>query len=408
MSLFTDANIIYDAGTKAISNSKWKYESQYFEMNQLLETAKLQKKMLDGTYKPGVGDKFLINERGKPRFITSNSVIDKTVYHILSDSVLRPSIEPYVIYENTVSQKGKGVGLFRKQLEDELYGYYRKYGTNHGYILLSDFSGYYPNMPHDKCKGQLNHFISMSNLDEETKSMAKDILDKVFKTFEMDVSRFSDEIIDKMYSQKIDPMMNYGVPKEELTGEKFLKKGVDIGAQPSQDAGIIHPYRIDNFAKIVCEDLDGYGRYSDDLWAISHNKESLQNFMNEVRIIAKEIGLIINEKKTRIVEISKPFRTLQVQYWLTDTGKIVRKINPKSVTRERRKLKAYKRLLDKGILKYPNIENMFKSWISSNYKIMSRKQIENITKLYYTLFQRLPTWKRKHGRLKWLMKQALK
>ena len=407
MNIFTDANVIYDAGTKSISGSKWKYESQYFEMNHLLETAKLQKKIIDGTYHPGCGNKFLINERGKPRYITSNSIEDRTVYHILSDDVLRPSIDPYIIYENTASQKGKGVGLFRKQLENTLHSYYRKYNTNIGYILLTDFSGYYPNMPHDICKGQLLDFIYKSNLNLETKYTAYTILCDVFKTFEIDVSRFSDEEIEHMYSSKIDPMMNVGIPREQLTGDKFLKKGVDIGSQPSQDAGIIHPYRIDNYAKIVRSDIDGYGRYSDDIWAISRYKDTLYDLIDEFRSISNDIGLIINEKKTRVVDISKPFRILQIQYWLTDTGELVKKINPKSVTRERRKLKAYKRLLDNGTLKYDDIENSFKSWISDNYKIMSREQINNMSILYYKLFGRLPSWKKGHGRIKWLMRQAI-
>lgn len=122
-------------------------------------------------------------------------------------------------------------------------------------------------------------------------------------------------------------------------------------------------------------------------------------------MIAKEFDLIINEKKTRISPIDQPFRILKVQYWLTDTGKVVRKINPKSVTRERRKLKAYKRLLDAGRIDYETVENSFKSWIGGNWKLMSMQQISNMSLLYYELFQRRITWKKGHGRLNWLMGQ---
>lgn len=38
-----DANVLYDGGTKAIAGSPFKYGTQSFEMNHLLETAKLQK-----------------------------------------------------------------------------------------------------------------------------------------------------------------------------------------------------------------------------------------------------------------------------------------------------------------------------------------------------------------------------
>ena len=45
MNLFEDADYLYDAGTKAMNGSKWKYSTQLFEINHLLETAVLQKKV---------------------------------------------------------------------------------------------------------------------------------------------------------------------------------------------------------------------------------------------------------------------------------------------------------------------------------------------------------------------------
>ena len=56
--IFLDANVIYDAGTKAMSGSKFKYATQLFEMNHLLYTAMLQQSLLDGSYTPSEGNKF--------------------------------------------------------------------------------------------------------------------------------------------------------------------------------------------------------------------------------------------------------------------------------------------------------------------------------------------------------------
>ena len=50
--IFTDANIIYDAGTKAMKSSKFKYSTQLFEMNHLLYTAMLRKSLQEDTYEP--------------------------------------------------------------------------------------------------------------------------------------------------------------------------------------------------------------------------------------------------------------------------------------------------------------------------------------------------------------------
>lgn len=43
MNIFYDANKIHEAGTKAIQGAPFKYQSQLFEMNHLIETAQILK-----------------------------------------------------------------------------------------------------------------------------------------------------------------------------------------------------------------------------------------------------------------------------------------------------------------------------------------------------------------------------
>ena len=308
MTVYFDANNIYDAGTKAMKSSKFKHSTQLFEMNHLLTTAHIRQDFIAGDYKPEPGNKFPINERGHPRYITSNTML----------------------------------------------------------------------------------------------AITEMLLPLIFKTFEQDVSRFTDKEIEAMMAGKIDPMLNYGVDPALLTGEKMLRKGVDIGSQPSQNIGIVYPYRLDNYAKIV-KAVKGYGRYTDDSYAIARTREELLEPLDGLEKEAKEYGLIINRKKTRIVKLSSEFRHLQVCYSLTETGRIIRKINPKNITRERRKLKAYRRLLDSGRIDYATVENAFKSWLGSHWKYMSHDQVYNMSSLYYELFGRRPKWKKGHGRLHWLM-----
>lgn len=187
---------------------------------------------------------------------------------------------------------------------------------------------------------------------------------------------------------------------ESLPADK--NKYMDIGSQPSQNIGIVYPYRLDNYAKIV-KAVKGYGRYTDDSYAIARTREELLELLDGLEKEAKEYGLIINRKKTRIVKLSSEFRHLQVCYSLTETGRVIRKISPKNITRERRKLKAYKRLLDSGRIDYATVENAFKSWLGSHWKYMSHDQVYNMSSLYYELFGRRPKWKKGHGRLHWLM-----
>ena len=400
--VFTDANVIYEAMRLAIkSGDRNRYVTQLYQVNHLLYTAMLQKSLLDGTYKPKLGHKFVLRERGKTRFVTNNAMADKVVNHMLCDEVLTPAMQKYLIHDNGASQKGKGVSFHRQRFEKHLRDYYKHHGTNEGYILLGDFSGYYANIRHDICSKVLAQFLKRSNIAIDDLRMTWKILSEIFQTFRVDVSRFSDEEIRVMYTSKVDAMMNFGVDERLLTGEKFLNKGVDIGNQTSQNIGVMFPYRLDNYAKIVAG-IKGYGRYTDDFYAISRTREELKNLLDGLKIIANEYGIIINERKTRIVKLSSFYRHLQNGYSLTETGRIIRKINPKAITRERRKLKAYKRLLEAKRITLDEVENIFKSWICGNYKRMSHRQIYNMSELYKNLFRRKIKW-RKHSRLRWLM-----
>ena len=405
--IFYDANVIYEAMRKAIkSGDRDRYATQLYKANHLLYTAMLQEALRDGTYKPAQGHKFALRERGKTRYVTNNSMTDKVVNHIICDEILTPALKRFLIHDNGASQKGKGVSFHRERFEKHLRDYFKRQGTNEGYILLWDFSGYYANIRHDKCGQVLAQFLRRSGFDREDLRMAWKILTGIFDTFRVDVSRFSDEEIRAMYTDKVDAMLNYGVDESLLTGEKYLCKGVDIGNQVSQNIGVVFPYRWDNYAKIVAG-IHGYGRYTDDIYAIAPDRETLKNLYENLRVIAKDYGIIINERKTRIVKLSAYYRHLQNGYSLTETGRVICKINPKSITRERRKLKAYKRLLDAGRITLDEIENIFKSWICGNYKRMSHRQIYNMYQLYLSLFRRKIKWRKKHrstrSRLRWLM-----
>ena len=408
--IFYDANVIYEAMRLAIkSGDRDRYVTQLYQVNHLLYTAMLQEALSTGSYKPEKGNKFVLKERGKIRFVTNNKMVDKVVNHMICDEILTPALKRFLIHDNGASQKGKGVSFHRERFEKHLRDYFKKHGTNEGYILLGDFSGYYANIRHDICGKVLAQFLKRSDIDREDLLLAWKILTGIFDTFRVDVSRFTDEEIRAMYTGKVDAMLNCGVDETLLTGEKFLNKGVDIGNQTSQNIGVVFPYRLDNYAKIVAG-IKGYGRYTDDFYAIAPDRETLKNLLEGLKDIANKYGIIINKRKTRIVKLSSFYRHLQNGYSLTDTGHVIRKINPKSITRERRKLKAYKRLLDADRITLDEIENIFKSWICGNYQRMSHRQIYNMYQLYIKLFRRKPKWKKKrrttHARLRWLMEHS--
>lgn len=180
------------------------------------------------------------------------------------------------------------------------------------------------------------------------------------------------------------------IPKTELTGEKFMEKSVNIGDQLSQVIGIYYPYRIDNYVKYV-RSQKYYGRYMDDWYIMSPSKEELLDLLDDIREIAAELGIFINEKKTRIVKISGTYKYLQIKYTLTDSGKIIKRINPKRVTVMRRKLKKLAVKVQNGEVPYENVENMYRGWMGNYYKLLSKQQRESLIALYEELYDKTIT-----------------
>ena len=360
--LYENANLLYRGGDDAIRSASWKYHSQLFEKNQLLEVAKLQEEIRNLTYQADIGNNFVINERGKRRVVTSISCRDKAVNHMLCDNVLSPILDKYLIYDNSSSREGKGTAFHRMRLEQHLHEYYRKCKTNKGYILLGDFQNYYGSIDTKRAREKMIYLLKKSG----------ELSDEDIKATEW--------LLETIFGNKI---------------------GINIGSQPSQNIGITYAYRIDNYVKTV-RGQKWYARYSDDFRIISNSKEELLDILEGIKKIADEEKLVIHPRKTHIARIDKPFTHLQISYFLTDTGKLVKRIKPKAIKRERDRLKAYKSLLDAGRMSEIDIENAYKCWLMCNYKVMSSIQIQRINGLYKELFGREIRWK--NGKLRYLTK----
>ena len=219
------------------------------------------------------------------------------------------------------------------------------------------------------------------------------ILEEILKTFEVDVSYMTDEEFAGCMGRKFNSVEYYEkVPEEARTGEKFMKKSVDIGDQLSQDIGIFFPTPIDNYCKIV-RGCKWYGRYMDDMYIICKDREELKDIISGVIAEAGAMGMFINEHKTRIVRLGETYKYLQIKYTLTPTGKVIRRINPKSVTRERRRLAAYKRLIERGKMTFKDVEQACRSWMGDYSKLMSKKQIKHMKARYKALFGKELSWK---------------
>ncbi|MBQ6503778.1 MAG: RNA-directed DNA polymerase [Flexilinea sp.] len=382
----TDMNLLYEGFRSSMKGSAWKEEPQRFELDVLSELVKLRKEIETRTYRTMEGSEFTLNERGKIRHIHGGRIRDRVIRHVLCDNELQEALHPYLIYNNGASQKGKGLSFARKMFERDLHNYWLKYRTNEGYVGFVDLSKFYDNIQHDKIREMVFPKINEGS---------RWLMDEVIRSFELDVSYMSDDEYSRSMTEKFDSVKYYTtVPGEAKTGEKFLKKSVNIGDQVSQNIGIFYPTRIDNYVKIV-RGVKWYGRYMDDMYIICRDRDELKSIIEGIVNAAAEIGLFVNQKKTRIVKLSSTYKYLQIKYSLTNTGKVIKRINPKNVTRQRRRMKAYKRQLDKGKMSYEDIFQSCRSWMGNYTPIMSRRQIKHIKSLYRNLFDKELVWKQR-------------
>lgn len=366
-----DGNALYAAFKRAKQGSDWKPQVQRFEMTYLLELSKMQTELQEKTYRFLPATSFIINERGKTRCISGEQIADRIVKHSLCDEILTPSIRDYLIYDNGASLTGRGIDFTRRRLLTHLRKYYAKHQSNEGYILLIDFSKYYDNIRHDILMEQFKTITDNEH--------ALWLLEKILDRSKVDVSYMSDEEYAVCMTTVFNSLVHDKVDRKLLTGEKFMAKHLNIGDQVAQVAGIGYPMEIDNYIKIV-RGIKYYGRYMDDSYVISDSKEHLQELMGEIVAIAARNGITVNTHKTRICKLSDYWRFLQVQYALTDTGRVIQKINPKRLTCMRRKMKKLA-----PILPSKDFEGWYNSWFRNHYKIMSKRQRENMN----TLFQQL-------------------
>lgn len=172
----------------------------------------------------------------------------------------------------------------------------------------------------------------------------------------------------------------------------MLKRSMGIGSVVSQIAGIYLPTPIDTWCKTV-RGVHCYDAYMDDRIIIHPSKEFLHALLEEIKVIAKDIGVFIHGKKTQIVKLSHGFTFLKTKYILTDTGRIIRRIPRDVVVRERRKLKKLARFVAAGEMSPKAFTEQYRSWRGDKRKYNAYRTLRNMDLLYKELivWQNKPT-----------------
>lgn len=333
-----DLNALMSASKKARSGITWKASVQRYLMNLLKNVADTHKKILSEEDVRRGFIKFDLIERGKLRHISSVHFSERVAQRSLCANALIPTLTRGLIYDNGASLKNKGITFALDRLSAHLQRHYRKHG-NEGYVLLLDFSDYFGRIRHD---------------------VIKEILNQNFKD-----KRLISLAMSFVYA--------------------FGEKGLGLGSETSQIFAVTYPSKIDHYIKEVLR-IKGYARYMDDSYLIHKDKCYLKKCLEDLKNKFAEVGIVLNPKKTRIVKLSKGFTFLKTQYFLTDTGKVVRKACRESIVRQRRKLKKFKKFSDAGEMSFGHIYNSYMSWRGYIGHKDAHRTILSMDRLFRELF----------------------
>lgn len=318
----------------------WKGSVQRYITRAPIEISNAHASLMSGKYRSGKYYEFVTYERGKRREIKSYTMRDRVIRRCFCDYALVPRICRSFIYDNGASMETKGYHFALNRIIRHLHEYYRENGSE-GYVLTFDFSKFFDSVSHANVKA---------------------ILRKTFS--DQRIVRFADAFIDE-----------------------FGDVGLGLGSDVSQIIALVSANALDHMFKEQLG-IKRYGRYMDDGYLIHKDKKYLQYCLERIKVKCRELGITLNEKKTQIIKLSHGFTFLKARLYLLPSGKVIKKIYKRSVTRMRQKLKKLRQRVDAGKMTEQSVYQAYRSWrdgYAANFN--ARRTIRNMDRLYLKLYK---------------------
>ena len=340
---------------KCRKGKRWKPTVQRYDLRAPINIHRDNRTVLLGTYRPGPLTCFTTYERGKARDIRAEKYRDRVVACCLYMYGIVPGICRHFIHDNGANMERKGQSFTINRAVADLRHYYAEHGTN-GYVLLFDFKKFFDNVPHD---------VVLSSVD------------KAFK--------------DKRILALTEKMLT-----------RYGEKGLGLGSPVNQALALESANMIDHHIqeRLTAEAREVFGpdippvgkyyaRYMDDGRLYYPRKDVLKWVLNRLRELCAAVGITINEVKTQIHRV-KNFTWLHVKFRLTETGRVIKRIARRSVTRMRQKLKKLRKKVDAGIIPESAVYAGFRSWCGHAQHFNSICTIIKMFKLYLELYSYRP------------------
>lgn len=311
--LLFDLYYAYQCAKKHKSSKSYIKE---FEKNLHQNLSELCDELLERRYKPQPSTCFIISDP-KKREIFAATFRDRIVHHLYYNYTYELFNRTFI--EDSYSCRvGKGTHYGIHRLEKHI----REVSENYfkpTYVLKMDIKGYFIH---------INRVLLLSFVNETLdKMMLRKTIDgecKYCDIIDFDLIKYLSEVI-----ILLNPIENCIVKSKKSEWETLDKSkslffseencGLPIGNLTSQLFSNVYLNKLDQYIKrdLHCKH---YGRYVDDFYIVSNDKDFLKNVINSIsNFTKKELHLEIQNKKTRIIDVNngieflgafiKPYRT---------------------------------------------------------------------------------------------------
>ena len=308
-----DFENMYKAYRKAKCGKGYKKSSAKFNLVALDGVNILIEQLKNKTYTVSTYTEFKVYEP-KERIIKTSSFKDKVVQHSLCDNVLLPRLQEIFIYDNCAGQKGKGTLFGLNRLSEQMQRFHKAYGFD-GYILKCDITKFFYNISHEQLKSIVNYHFG--------------------------------------YDEDICWLCNLFIDSTE-------GKGLPLGNQVNQGFALLYLDGMDKLIKYKLG-IEFYGRYMDDFYLIHHDKEYLKYCLAVITEHLKTLDLTLNSK-TQIFPFKNGVNYLGFHTYVTDTGKVIRKLKNQNKRNAQKKFVRMARLVAEGKLPIEKFNASYSAW----------------------------------------------
>lgn len=282
---------LFEAYWECRKHKSHTHQARKFGMYLSYNLYKLLNAINRGTYKISPSIAFCVH-RPVTREVFAASFCDRIIHHLVIRRLL-PYLENYLIDDNYSCRKGKGTSYAIMRCAEKLYKCSENY-TKETHIAKFDLKSFFMTIDKNRLYDALTEFINENKIFNK-----RDYDCYMWLMREIIFDTPQDHCIIK---QDMKHWVKLSREKSLFYVEKI--KGLPIGNLTSQIFANFYLHKLDIFITETLG-LKYYGRYVDDFYIMSHNKQELIDAQSKIRDFLVGLGITLHPKKCYLQDMHK-------------------------------------------------------------------------------------------------------